>query len=225
MRTWLRLCFITTLWGLSSVAWGTQILLNNAQFANLPAGGLNYSNQDGSASVGAIAGWTETGSGGMGQYDPSSLVFNSLPETTVAYSNGGIISQDATTVQANEVYTLTVQLGDRIGLPETGSIDLLVNGVTYQGVGTTPTPGNWSTYTVTYTAINPDVGAQIYIQLASSGAQADFADVELSEVDPPDGVPEPGSMALCCCGLAAIGTRWRLSQLVEKPEQDAGQHD
>jgi hypothetical protein len=43
-----------------------------------------------------------------------------------------------------------------------------------------PVQGNWSVFTATYTGLAADVGDPITIQLNSTGIQADFDDVQLS---------------------------------------------
>jgi hypothetical protein len=202
----------------SGFAWADNIVLNNSTFSTLPPGGGAYS-------LGAVPDWTESGSGYFGQLTfPVGTFFNSLPTPTVAFVTGGMLSQDAGAVQAGETYTLSVDVGTRLDEPNTASIALLVNGVTYAGSGTSPTPGNWSTYTATYTALAPDVGAQIYVELIGSGYEANFTDVQLTDnggafSSGDDAVPEPSTLALALAGAAAvyIGKRRRGSDAQDTP--------
>lgn len=200
---------IAALWGLSISACAAAIVVNNANFDVLPAGGLTFQSQLATYSVGPIPGWSESGPGPTGQFDPNGMYFNSMPDgPTIAYSNGGTIYQDVGTVEAGDTYTLSVDIGERTDRPETGSADLLIDGVTYAAVGTPAAAGGWSTYTVTYSALPNDVGASIYIQLISTGAQADFTDVQLTDPS----VPEPASAALvgvCFAGLLVCRRRFR----------------
>lgn len=207
-----RPCFyIAALFTVSSLAWADNLVLNNAAFQTLPSTGLGYSAL-GSYEQGSVPGWT--GSGDFGEYQPTvGTTFNSLPSPTIAFVTGGMLSQAAGTVQANQTYTLSVDVGARTDTPESGTVDLSINGVTYQGVGTAPTPGGWSTYTVTYSALQQDVGAQIYIQLVenNSEAQAGFADVQL------DPAPEPSTFILLLVGVLAIYLGMRRCGLLNQP--------
>jgi hypothetical protein len=84
-----------------------------------------------------------------------------------------------------------------------GSVDLLVNGVEYAGVGTLAAPGDWSAFTVTYVGLAVDMGDAMTIQLNDpvAGDVASFADVTLMEGgDPSSAVPEPAITG--CAGMA-----------------------
>jgi hypothetical protein len=215
-----RPCFcIAALFAVSSFAWADNIVLDNSTFSTLPAGGLTYNTAGNSYTEGAIPGWNETGAGLFGQLQPASGVFNYLPSQTIAFSTGGTIWQDAGVVQAGETYTLSVDIGTRTDMPSNAGIDLSVNGVAYVGVGAPASPGNWSTFTATYTALSSDVGAQIYIQLIGYGWQGDFADVQLT--DDGDPAPEPSTFALLLAGAGAVylGARRRRSNMSFTPER------
>ena len=153
-----------------------------------------------------MPGWT--GTGFYSEYQPLlGTTFNSLPVggSNVAFV-AGVMSQSAGAVQANKTYTLSVDIGQTDYPAALGSIDLVVDGVAYRGVGAAPTPGGWSIYTVSYSALQQDVGAQIYVQLMNGN----FADVQLTaanqwiENDPLDPAPEPSSFALLLAGAGAI---------------------
>jgi len=96
-----------------------SIFVANPSFETMPGGGLPYGCGTGcSYSVGTIPDWVTSGS--EGQFQPGSssgnfAYFNYVPDgVTVAYSNGGTISQTVgSTVVAGDTYTLTVDLGNR----------------------------------------------------------------------------------------------------------------
>jgi len=94
---------------------------------------------------------------------------------------------------------------DTLATAFTAGADLLIGGIggtKILATGTAPTPGNWSTFTATYVGLSADGGKTITIELTSTGAQANFDNVRLSDVAPT--VPEPGSVTLIGLGLAGV---------------------
>jgi hypothetical protein len=155
------------------------------------------------------------------QVDPGNTIFQTVPVgNTIGFSSGMTLSQVVdVTVQAGVTYTLTVDLGLGNNLGAFGGgADLLINGVAYSATGTQPAVGQWSTYTVSYTGLNVDVGDTIAIQLTDPNYQrANFNDVQLTAsigspvpdlFDPPS-VPEPGSMGLAGVALGALTVLYR----------------
>ena len=192
------------------VAQANPIFVSNFSFENLPGTGLplNGCGTGCQYDIGAIPGWN-VNSGSAGQFQPGTQSgntqwFSSLSDgITVAYANGGDITQTVVdTVQLGVVYTLMVDLGKRNDQLFTSGADLLINGVHYAAVGTTPTSGNWSTFTATYTGLATDVGQAITIELLSSGTQSDFDNVHLN--DNTTATPEPASLGLLGLGLAGV---------------------
>jgi len=195
------------------------IPVTNGNFSTLPKTGLNFPDARGAYSYGAgIPGWTATVA--TGQWDPSGVVLG-LPAgaTYVAYSNGPTISQTVTpTVVAGDIYTLTVDLGDRTDTkPFSGGADLLIDGVKYDATGT-PVLDGWSIYTATFTGLAATAGDSITIQLTDSGKQSDFSDVTLTATalapagQPGAVTPEPGTLSLAGLGLlCAMGYALRKS--------------
>lgn len=193
----------------------TQVILNNSTFAALPTGGLAYGCGSGCAydQDVPIAGWTESGYGTYGLFQPGTssgndTYFNSMPNgSTNAFSFGPALSQTVnTTVQVGTVYTLTVSLGARNDYAFAGAADLLVNGVTYAATGTQPTPGQWSTFTVTYVGLAVDMGDSITIQLTDpNGGAANFGDVQFddSSASSSSAVSEPRLTG--CLGISLFG--------------------
>jgi len=204
------------------------ISISNPSFEILPASGLNQHcpGQDYpgcSYSVGAIPYWNATGSGGSGQFQSGAQAgndtyLNSTPDgDVVAYSNGATLWQTVSgvTVVPGLTYTLQVELGFRKDVGDPGGIGLEfakndgTGSVTVTGKGTPAKPGDWATYTASYTAGVNDAGKLITVLLSSGGTQADWDNVMLtSSVGPVTGsnpIPEPWSPAILGVGLSALG--------------------
>lgn len=205
MRNFTVLICLTLLGGFAAQLQASSVIMvNNASFENAPTGGLNdYMQGAGSYSVGGIPGWTETGSGAAGEWQPTPNMFNSIPTgSTIGYINAGTLTQNVGTVMQGYTYTLTVDIGTRSDAPDlsTATADIMVNGVTYQAIGSQTGKGNWSVYTATFTALPNVAGDSVYIQLVYNGDyQGDFDNVQLTAA-----TPEPGSLSLLGAGLACF---------------------
>ena len=96
-------------------------------------------------------------------------------------------------------YLLSVDIMHRTDAAFTGSISLLIGGVTVgTNSGTDPGAGKWGTFTDAYTASGADDGKTITIQLSSSGSQGDFDNVTLNAT------PEPATVVLFCSAFAGM---------------------
>jgi hypothetical protein len=81
-----------------------------------------------------------------------------------------------------------------------GTAQLLIGGVVANGVGLTPAPGEFATFTATYVSTAADIGQTITIQLSSTAGQGDFDNVSVDATL----VPEPASLALFGLGLLGL---------------------
>jgi len=93
-----------------------------------------------------------------------------------------------------------VDLGHRLDQPFAASADLRVGNTTFLATGNTPSPGNWSTYTATFTGTDANEGEPILIRLIAGGIQGNFDNVRLTEVP----IPEPSSMLLLASGVLGL---------------------
>jgi hypothetical protein len=174
-----------------------------------------------SYALGIPSGWD--GSGLIGRWQPGSSegnfnYFDYIPDgITVLYSMGGTVSQAVGTVEEGYVYTLQVDWGRRKDefFDPLSQIALNIGGTNVYATGITPTFGQWSTFTATYTGTAEDAGKTISIQL-SSNDQGNFDNVRLDSlggrddevniesINPPANVPEVPSFLLLGMGLAGL---------------------
>jgi len=223
MKTpFLRVGFPVLVWTLSfaSQTFAGPIVVNNPSFETAGAGGLPFlcGTACSFSTDGVIPGWVTTGTTGLFKPGPpaNTLYFNSVPDgVSTAYSDGGTISQTVLpAVILGDVYTLTVSIGNRKDLNSPlGTAALVVNGNTFLAAGVPATPGNWSTFTATYTGLAADVGKAITIRLATTGVEGNWDNVVLSDSLSTGAAPEPASGALVGLVLlawAGISRRKRL---------------
>lgn len=180
----------------------------------------------------ATHGWIETGSGGLVDTTGQGRMVDT-PDTdgnqALALNNGAAMAfLDSTyspiastvTLQANTIYTLTFDVGDRndlnfgggeirLGYGGTGiAADIGTNLLTATSV-TNPTPGNgdWATWTSTFEtgAAPAGLGQALRIEFAVSGVQTVFDNVRL-DASP---VPEPSIAILSALGSLLLLRRRR----------------
>jgi hypothetical protein len=185
----------------------TSITVANASFEVLPPDGLpNICGADCAFSYGAsIPGWTTTGLAGQQQLGTVGFI-NYVPDgLTSAWSNAGTISQTVgVTAVAGTTYTLSTAFGVRNDLGNPGTTSLVVGANTVLATGIAPTPGNWATYTASYTATAADAGGAITIVLDSPAIQGGWDNVTLTAA-----VPEPASWAMLIIGFGLTGAAAR----------------
>lgn len=201
-------------------AWAVPITVLNPSFES-PFSGVISCGLNCSYNVGAVPNWTTTGNTGV--FHPSALYLNlPLPNgVQTGYSNGGTLSQTlAATLQANTVYTLTVDVGRRLDQAFPGASITLLAGITVLGTtaALVPTPGNFLPVGVTYTSLvsDPLIGQNLRIVLTSNGVQINFDNVRLDAVPVFTPVPEPSSWALLLPGLASLLAYQRRKAAVKK---------
>jgi len=161
---------------------------------------------EGSYNVGPIPSWVCAGVGPCGSWQPAASAFSSLPDgKTIAFSNGGTVSQDlGVTVQGGS-YTATVQNGTRLdgySGQSVSNISLLVGGTvlcTQSIKNGAQTWGEWQPLSCSYqTPITIPTG-NLIVQLGCAvGWQCDWKDVSVSftpaNVIPPINLTVTGSL-------------------------------
>ena len=206
-------------------AFASPIFVNNFSFEQVTGGVTLPSSCGGNCAVSngnvlPILGWTGSATGPWGQWQPGSAAngFWSVgpnPDQvpaggagpTVAYVQGGTISQSFVlpTINSTWMYTMQVDIGDRkdfgvAGFLGTADLKICAGAscTTILATGTAPAVGGFSTYTATYLATAADSGKTLTIELNSTGAQGNFDNVRL------DAVPEPASFLLIGSALLAL---------------------
>lgn len=199
-------------------ALAVPIAVVNHSFEILPSGGLpNACGIGCSFSIGTTGiGWVPTPNSGQFQPGPSSgnfTYFNYVPDgITVGYANVGTLYQTIVPLAQIGTYTLQVERGVRNDVPTSPgwvALNFSNTNTTAYATGTLATPGNWSTWTSTYTVGSADVGSTITIVLNGAGEQGDWDNVRL---DGPRGngtVPEPASWAMMIAGFGMVGAGLR----------------
>jgi hypothetical protein len=212
----LALVFVFCMTILSGKAWADNIPIVNASFETL-GNPLSVSCGTGCAyNFGPIPGWSLTGGGGAGAWEPGSY-FNSVPDGSVigfviASANAaGSLSQTLTgdSVLANSVYTLSVFVGDRTDGASgnyTLSLDTIVGGVTstlcsFTNNASIIGSGMFQVEGCTYTSPSSAPSGNLFLQLTANSGQLDVDNVSLTVQSATTSVPEPSSVLLLGVGM------------------------
>lgn len=168
--------------------------------------------------VGSISDWTLNPSDTQGVFNPSASQISTGGNTyynqpvpdgnQVAFSNGGTISQQLSTVlQPNSQYTLGVSVGRRNNVSFPGyNIELLAGStVLASNSSVIPNPGTFILVAVNYISGNSGslIGQPLGIRLSSPADQVNFDDVTLDVTS----TPEPSSvLGLMSLGILGVGS-------------------
>lgn len=196
-------------------SFAAPITVVNHSFEILPSGGLpNACGTGCSYSFGTGLGWVLAGNGGQFQPGSSSgnfTYFNSVPDgVTTGWAGVGTLYQTIVPLAQIGTYTLQVERGvrnDTLASPGWVGLNFSQTNTTAYATGTLASPGNWSTWTSTWTVGAADVGSTISIVLNGTGDQGNWDNVRLD--GPRGNVPEPGSWALMITGFGLVGASLR----------------
>jgi MYXO-CTERM domain-containing protein len=193
----------TSAFGVAGTAHAESIFVENHSFETIVI-------TDGSFVAGAPDGWTRL-SGPVGKFNPAVDAFpGEAPDGyNTAYSNGGSIAQVlVATMEANTLYTLRVEIGDRAENPFPGyHVELWAGSdlLNADNNSFAPPGKGFDTSIVTFLALpeDPRIGQSLEIRLVGLGNQVNFDNVTLSGVP----IPTPGTLALLAA--AALISRRR----------------
>ncbi len=135
----------------------------------------------------SASGWTTSGGGSAGTFNPSTSNFTSGDGTdgaNVGYTNNGSLTQVlSTNFDSSRSYSLLVDVGRRIEMPAVNyTVQLLAGGtVIATRTGTTGAPGTWTTVAldVSGASFNALNGQPLSIVLSSDASQASWDNVRL----------------------------------------------
>jgi hypothetical protein len=207
--------FMLLLGRIATPAHAALIGVVNASFESPPLLNGHFTAQpDGTT---AVPGWMIDG-GIAGVWNPTVSDFSvPIPDgEQIALSNGGAIQQVlGSTLTADTIYTLQVEIGRRINYGFPGyEIGLYAGGqlLANDNSSIDPVQNSFQTLTLTYEASagNPLLGQLLEIRIRSFGDQVNFDNVRLDSDAIVSAVPEPAAL-VSWCALSLFGLIARIT--------------